>query len=397
MTTWGHQAVVLLRIGLVSMSRHAIRAGTTVVGAAGGVAMLVGVLSIAEGYLQVMQTGAGDESVLVMMDGATAEVASTISGDAAGLVRRMPGIATLADGAPAFSAELFTTAKFDSRHGQPLNMAVRGVDPAGYVLSGIKLVEGRLPQAGRRELIVGARASGRLRQGDIGDVVDIAGAQWTVVGRFTADSGLTESEIWTDAPTLAAAMERGSAVQVLHLRLVRGMSLDRFSRQLRDDPRLQLRAIDHAQYLADQSHALRTFLYVLCYGVSLLMALGAAFAALGTSYASVNARIREIGTLKALGFTDGAIFAALVAESVLLTCLGGALGALLAYAVFDGVQTSTFLHSSNYSQVAFSFSVTAQSLVQAAVLATLIGIAGSLYPAWTVLKLNTATALAERR
>jgi putative ABC transport system permease protein len=127
------------------------------------------------------------------------------------------------------------------------------------------------------------------------------------------------------------------------------------------------------------------------------MGRGAAFAALGTSYASVAVRIREIGTLKALGFHDGSIFTSVIAESLLLTCVGGLIGAVGAYLIFDGLQVSTVLHSSNYTQVAFSFLVSPWILVQAALLAVGIGLAGSLYPAWKVLSISIAKATAERR
>ncbi|HET6435783.1 MAG TPA: ABC transporter permease [Xanthomonadaceae bacterium] len=393
-----HQTAVLMKVGLASIRKRSLRAALTVAGAAGVVTVLVALLSIAEGYRRVVQTTAAADSVIVLMNGATAEVASSIGGDDVALVRQMREVARGPAGRPLLSAEVYTTAKLPSRlPGAVLNMAVRGVEEAAYGLTGVVVTEGRRPGSGRREVLVGRLAAGRLAGAGIGEDIDIGGMPWRVVGRFSAAGGLAESELWVDAGALASALDRGGMVQVLHLRLADGVGLRDFNRQLEDDPRLELRAFDLGDYLAEQSRALRTFLHVLCYGVSALMALGAAFAALGTSYASTSARIREIGAMKALGFSDHAIFSATLGESTLLTCVGGAIGALAAYLAFDGLQTSTVLHSTNYNQVAFSFAVSPWILAQAALLAVAIGVAGSLYPAWNVLRLTISQALSERR
>lgn len=392
------QLRILLGIALASLRRRSLRAATTVIGAVGVVAMLVALLSIAEGYDRVVRTTTSKASVLVLMDGASAEIASSIPGDEVALLRQSDLLARDGDGAPLLSAELFTTAKLPARQpGTEMNISLRGVEPAAYVLSGTRVVSGRKPASGRREVLVGRQASARLAGVAIGNEVRIGPSRWRVVGEFASDNGLAESELWVDAGALAANMNRGDVVQSLHVQLAEGVPLADFVRAIDDDPRLHLRALDLKQYLDEQSGALRGFVHVLSYGISFLMGLGAAFAALGASYASVSARIREIGTLKAMGFQNLAIFAAVIVESLLLTCLGGALGALGAYFVFDGLQTSTVLFSNNYTQVAFAFVVSPWILVQAALLAIAIGLLGSLYPAWQVLRISISLASAERR
>ena len=393
-----HQVVTLLGLGLASIRQRGLRAFTTLLGTACVVAMFVSLLSIAEGYRQVVQTTTVTPSVLVLMNGATAEIASSIGGDAASLVRQMPEIARTAAGQPMFSAEVFTTARLaGAAPGSVLTISVRGVEPADYELTGVRVAEGRLPRSGRREVLVGRLAAGRLAGTAVGDKLQLANGTWEVVGRFAAQTGMAESEVWADAGALASALDRGSLVQALHLRLAEGTTLQDFSRQLQVDPRLDLRAYDTKEYVSAQSHALQEFLHVLCFGICGLMALGAAFAALGTSYASISARVREIGTLKALGFTDRAIFAAAIGESVLLTALGGLVGAVGATIAFDGLETSTVLHSNNYSQVAFAFRISSGILAQATLLAIAIGVAGSFYPAWKVLRITISQSLAERR
>jgi len=107
---------------------------------------------------------------------------------------------------------------------------------------------------------------------------------------------------------------------------------------------------------------------------------GAVFGAFNTMYSSVSTRTREIATLRALGFGSGAVVAAVMLESVVLSVLGGAAGAIIAYAGFNGFHAAT-INWQSFSQITFAFLVTPQLLLQGIVLATLIGLFGGLWPA----------------
>lgn len=391
------QSLHLLLIGLASLRQRLLRAITTVAGTIGVVAVLVSLLSIAEGYDRVVNTTAAGDTVRVLNAAATAEIASNIPADEVALIRNHPMLARSPAGVPLISAELFTSTRAPGRNGKELTLSVRGIEPAGQGLAGASLRAGRAPQSGRRELMIGTQAAARLANGRIGSLITVGNSPWRIVGIFAAGGGLAESEIWADAGALAANLDRGGAVQTLHLKLRQGTSVASFARALDNDPRLHVRAIDQRAYLAEQSGALRSFMEVLGYGISGLMALGAAFAALGTSYASVNSRIRELGTYRALGFRNAAVFWSIVGESLLLTITGGVIGAIGAWLIFDGLETSTVLFSTNYTQTAFAFAVSPAILVQAAGLAIMIGLLGSLYPSLRVLRLSIAEACGERR
>ncbi len=391
------QTLHLLGIGLASLRQRLLRALTTVAGSVGVVAVLVSLLAIAEGYERVVNTTTGGDTVRVLNAAATAEIASSIAAEEVALIRNHPLLARAADGAPLVSAELFTSTRAPGRNGKELTLSVRGLEPAGQALAGASLVGGRPPLSGRRELMVGKQAAARLAAGGIGSTISVGNSPWQIVGIFAAGGGLAESEIWADAGALAANLDRGGAVQTLHLKLRPGTSTASFARALDADSRLHVRALDQRTYLAEQSGALRGFVEVLGYGISGLMGLGAAFAALGTSYASVNTRIRELGTYRALGFRSAAVFWSIVGESLLLTITGGVIGAAGAWLIFDGLETSTVLFSTNYTQTAFAFAVSPAILLQAAALAILIGLLGSLYPSLRVLQLSIAEACGERR
>jgi putative ABC transport system permease protein len=124
------------------------------------------------------------------------------------------------------------------------------------------------------------------------------------------------------------------------------------------------------------------------------MALGAVFGALNTMYSAVAARSREIATLRALGFGVSAIMISVLVESIVLALAGGALGALIAYLIFDGYTAAT-INFQTFTQVAFKFAVTPSLLVQAILWAAALGLIGGLFPAIRAARLPIATGLRE--
>ena len=111
-------------------------------------------------------------------------------------------------------------------------------------------------------------------------------------------------------------------------------------------------------------------------------------------YSAVATRTREIATLRALGFGPVAVVVSVMVESMVLALAGGLLGAFLAWLAFDGYQTST-LNWDTFSQVTFAFNVTPALLVQGAVFAALLGLAGGIFPAIRAARLPITAALRE--
>ena len=92
------------------------------------------------------------------------------------------------------------------------------------------------------------------------------------------------------------------------------------------DPRLQLDVKPETQFYAEQSEALATFIRILGLSLSVIFSIGAIVGAMITMFAAVAQRVGEIGTLRALGFRRGAVLVAFLAESLLLSLVGGVVG-----------------------------------------------------------------------
>jgi putative ABC transport system permease protein len=117
------------------------------------------------------------------------------------------------------------------------------------------------------------------------------------------------------------------------------------------------------------------------------------FGAMNTMYAAVGYRTREIGTLRALGFSRPSIVTAFLAESVTLALAGGVIGCLLALPM-HGLSTGT-TNMTTFSEVAFKFRITPALLAGGLVFAALMGAAGGLLPALRAARIPIARALRE--
>lgn len=392
---WIAQVVALTLFNLRTLPQRAGSALAAILGIAGVVAVFVGVLSIAKGFERAMEDTGSPDNAVVLRAGADTEMTSILQREDAQLIAMAPGVAK-ADGQALVSPELFVIVNLPKKStGTDANVPMRGVDrPTFRVRERVNLSEGRMFEWGRNEVIVGRAAREQFRGLDIGSKLRFGQNQWTVVGIFEADGGLPETEIWADYSVLAPAYRRGSTYQAALVKLSSPGSFQQFKDALTSDPRLNVKVVRETDYYADQSRILVLLITGLGTLIATLMATGAVFGALNTMYTAVSSRVREIATLKAVGFGASPVIISVLFESLVLAAIGGTIGALGAYLAFDGFRTSTINYQS-FSQVAFAFDVTPALLVNGIVYAVVIGVIGGLFPAIRAARLPVALALRE--
>jgi putative ABC transport system permease protein len=395
MLNWLSQAVAVTGLNLRTIGERRGASAAAVFGVAGVVAVFVAVLSIAEGFQKTMSASGSDDTALVLRSGSDSEMMSGLRRDATRIIADAPGVRRSGTG-PQASAELFVVVDLPKRTtGTDANVPLRGIQTAAFdVRDEVKIIEGRRFRPGSNEVIVGRAAAAEFRGLDLGSRLRWGVNEWQVVGIFSANGGLPESEIWCDASVLQPAYRRGDTFQAVYAKLDSPQAFDRFKDSLTTDPRLDVKVIREKDYYADQSRTLYSIITGLGTIIAGLMAIGAVFGALNTMYTAVASRSREIATLRALGFGGGPVVLSVLTESLVLAVLGGALGATVAYFAFNGYQTAT-LNWSTFSQVAFAFAVTPRLLVQGIIYALVMGLIGGLPPAIRAARLPVATALRE--
>jgi putative ABC transport system permease protein len=395
LSNWIAQTGSVTRLSLETIIERKGACAASVFGIAGVVAVFVAVLSIAQGFRQVMTRSGDPAKAIVLRSGSDSEMMSFFSGPETRLISDAPGIAHTPDG-PLASRELFVVINLPKRStGTDANVPLRGVSPHAFAVHHqLRIHQGRRFIPGLNEVIVGVGAAGEFAGLDLGATMRVGRSDWSIVGLFTAGGGLAESEIWTDATVLQDAYQRGNSYQSVVVKLTSPAAFPTFQRNLENDPRLRAKALLQTEYYLEQSRTVYNLITGLGTLIASLMAVGAVFGALNTMYTAVAARTREIATLRALGFGSSPVVVSILIESLLLALLGGAIGGGIAYWVFDGFRAAT-MNWQSFSQVAFAFRVTPGLLIQGILCATIIGLIGGLFPAIRAARLPVARALRE--
>jgi putative ABC transport system permease protein len=389
------QTIAVTMLNLRTIPHRLGSSGVAIVGIAGVVIVLVSVLSIAQGFGAAMEQSGSDVRALVMRSGADSEMTSGLSPTEVDIIKQAPGLRR--DGQTAVaSAELYVIIDIPKiGTNSPANVPVRGIEPtATAVREEFSITEGRMLEFGTTEVVVGRGASVNFQGLTLGSTIVSGQNRWQVVGIFETDGSIAETEIWIDARTLQGAYRRGNSFQTLLARLDSSQSFDTFRDWLIANPQVNLQVRREAEYYAQQSRALTGLIQGIGFGIAALMGIGAVFGAILTMYTAVSTRSREIATLRALGFNTTSVVVSVLAESLALAAIGGAIGGALAYVAFNGYQTST-MNFSTFSQVAFAFAVTPQLLAMGVTYALLMGLVGGLFPALRAARMPIPSALRE--
>lgn len=336
-------------------------------------------LALAGGFESALRSTGSRDNAIIVRSGSTAELTSIITREAAAVFQSQPEIARASDGQPLATAELVVVWNLPRKSGTTTNVVVRGVGSKSAALRPkIHMIAGRMFRPGLNEIIVGKMVSDRFQNAAVGDKLKLSGREWAVVGVFDAGGTSYDSEIWGDVELFMPVFDR-PVYQSVIVRLDDRSHFAAMKKRLESDPRMAAAVHREDEFYAAQSGQLAGLLRSLGIFVTLIMALGAIFGALNTMYASVGARTKEIGTLRAIGFSKGAVLLSILIESTLLALLGGVIGCLLALPV-RGFTTGTMTFST-FSELAFRFAITPGMLIAGLVFAAMMGLVGGFFPA----------------
>src|SRR5688572_20813716 len=355
------------------------------------VAVFLMVMALARGIDMTLSSSGEPLNVIVVREGTTAELNSSVSREQFNDLRYLDGVVREGD-QPLATAETITLI-YKPRKGmsQGSNVTVRGVQPMSFKLhSGFNVVSGRTFQPGLTEAVVSKRISERFQGLEVGDKFRIQTTDYTVVGLFESSGKAFESEIWVDSNSLASTTKRDSFSTAL-LRVKDESALAALSKRITDDPKLHLKALSERQFYEDQQGMASGMLKGLAVFISFIMAVGAGFAGMNTMYAAVARRTKEIGTLRVLGFGRLSILIAFLLESIAVALVGVVIGVLLAMPL-NFVSTGTASWAT-FSEIAFNFQVTPGLILIALAFGTIIGLVGSLLPSIRASRLRIVEAL----
>ena len=371
----------------------------TTLATAGGIALVVLVslllLSLVMGLTRMLVITGSPDTLVAVRKGSTSESVSIIGRDQVLAVRHLPGIAQISKGEPLVSPELISQPLFTVKEGGQENLIVRGVTPIGFVFhKNLHFVAGRPPRQSLGEAAVGLAVSQRYQGAQLGETLQFGRRSWKVVGIFSTDGSAFDSEVWVDIDDLFTDANRANYSSI-RLSVAPGTDREALIRRIDEDPRISLEAKPEIEYYSEQAEGAAT-LYLLTLVLSIIMGTGAVFGAMNMMFAAVAQRTAEIGTLRALGFSRGAVLVSFVTESVLLAVLGyigGVLLGLSAIALINSMMQGVAFQLPSFSTAVVSLHVSPIILLLAFGLAVLMGILGGFFPARHAARLGVTEAL----
>lgn len=365
--------------------------------AIGGIALVVAVfitlIALYSGFRTALASTGIPENGLFVQRGSQSELTSGIGRDDVEFLSTDDRVGRNAEGRPLASPELVVAIGVPRKDGTEGSAQLRGVSELTFeVRHGIRMVEGRRLTPGLSELIVGVRVPERFDV-KLGDTLTIRRREWTVVGVFTAEGSSFESEIWGDVNVTASAFNRVGGYQSLAVRMADPAQIPAWAEEVQRNPRLQVGLWPERKYYEDQAGLVGPALLALALFVTIVMAVGAVFGAMNTMYAVVAQRTREIATLRAIGFSRVSILVSFLVESMFIALVAGVIGCALG--LLANFLPAAATGNVTFSELAFAFHVTPQSLAFGMAFALLMGLLGGLLPAIRAARLPITRALRE--
>ncbi len=385
------QIWIVIIMNLRSIPQRFGMSVATIFAVAAVVGVLLFFLAMGNGFKDTLE-GAGSENVAVVTRvGSQSELNSSLSREQVNLLSTAPGIAKDLEGNPIYSGELYVIVDgYKKTTNSKVNIPMRGLSTEGFALrENVDIIEGRVFTPGRNEIIVGESVLREFSGFELGTKVTFAKTTWEVVGIFSTGGSAFDSELWADTRTVQDQFRRGSSFQTMRIRLETPGDIQPLINYAEADPRLNVKIETEAEYFSTQSNALNNIV-VFGWIISVVMGMGALAGALNTMYTSVAARAGEIATLRAIGFSNISAFFGTVAEAIILSLIGGATGIIIVYFFVDGASAATI--GASFTQVVFSFTLSADLLQQGMLLAFGIGIVGGFFPAFRAARMPVVTA-----
>ncbi len=372
-----------------NLRRHPLRLSLSVAACVLVVLMIMSAAAFVRGMEKSMQLSGGEKNVLLIGAGSEESLErSEITPSAAGIAAAsIDGIKTRL-GVPYVSPEVHmaTLVKLDRGDERTLLTLFRGITSTAFLVHPqVRITSGRAP--GQNEILVGKLASAKMGVPDdrlaVGKTLWMDGRTWTVSGRFEAPGTVMEAELWCPLKDLQLAAKRDNlSCIVISLGTAELADVKYFCQQRLD---LEIVALPEAEYYGKLLKFYRPVQSVV-WITAILIALGGLFGGLNTMYAAFAARIRELGTLQAIGFSRAAIIVSLIQESLLACAAGSLLAALVGVILLDGFAV-------RFSMGAFGMAMDGPVLAVGLTSGLALGLFGALPPAWRCLRMPVAESL----
>ncbi|HVL14994.1 MAG TPA: FtsX-like permease family protein [Gemmata sp.] len=231
---------------------------------------------------------------------------------------------------------------------------------------------------------------------EVGDTFTLVDEPWVVVGLMKTEGTTFSSEIWIrNIPLVGKRVGKENKITTLVLRTenetleeARQMAfhLTAASKRYAKQKLKAYAETDYYAALASQNEGLLRAISM----IAVIMAIGGVFGVMNTMFASIAARIREVGVLRILGFKRWQILISFMLESLILAAAGGLLGCVVGY-FFNGIEMQQ--GGQGGKTIALEVLVDYQTVVAGMLFTLVMGRLGGLIPALSAMRMGILESL----
>lgn len=357
-----------------NLARSPRRLALVVAGSALVSFLILGAVAFTRGLEGALAATGLETNALVLGAGSeeSAERSEIPPSTAEALAADVDGLATLA-GEPAVSSEIHVALPVAAGDGAAGSEAppvpVRGFDAMAFAVHPqVRLVEGRWPARGADEVAAAPEAIARVPGARLGSTLVVAGEPFTIVGLFAAPGTAMHGELWMRVDRLGLLTRRTThSCVIAALGDAAFDDVDAFTAMRLDLETVAMRESDYYARLADFFAPIR----MLVLATAVLVSTGGVLGGIHAMYAAFASRVREAGTLQAIGFPRAAIALSLVIESTVACVAGALLACGLSLVLLDGVAI-------RFSMGSFGLSVDSAAVLAGLSAGTLLGLLGAI-------------------
>ena len=345
-----------------------------IVGIAIGIVVIVALGGITDGLINTFEdtihAGGADFSISGKETGDSAYGTNTIDANWTDKIANVSGVDE------AYSIYVVLTSVGDDY----MNTLI-GIDPNGTALADISMTDGRIMKDNASEAILG-KIYADDNDYKVGDNIKIDGEDFEIVGIYETGDQNMAGGVFTSISKVGDLMDDEDSISNIYVKVKKGEDpqtvADRIDKMYGDNITTVTSVMEMTQ-MADMLNMLQASTWA----ISLLAIVVGGLGIINTMLMSVFERTREIGVLKAVGWSDGKILTMIVGESLVITIVSAIIGSVI------GFLACTLIGP----QVGISPLFTPKIFIQAFGIAIVVGIIGGIYPALKAIKLPPTEAL----
>lgn len=384
--------MLLPTLAIRNLTRRRVRTILTILGVAIAISFTVGILSISEGFMASFENSMAKQGTDIIVVPIEAEaypypdVAAFVGSFSEEIVSEIALLENVRAAYPVLTA-IPMTISIDKPGAIPI---LNGVTPEyfGDVTPYLRLKSGRFVVAGDQNVLVAGSGIANVAGLDLGSTMKIRGVQFEVIGVLEPSGGMDDGMLFAPLAALQGAYDKPNQVTYVPVKVRDVTRADETAEEItRTWPSVSAQTM---KSVIDKLVDLVGIVRAAHLGLSAIALLIGVLFILSTMLMAVGERVKEIGTMRAIGAHRAFVFRLIVAESLATGLVAGAIGCLGGYLLSQGI---TYVLSEFIGLTYFAPVVSARIFGIGAAIALLVGVLAGLYPAWRISKTNIVQAL----